>query len=465
MQAETNIRNKWYLGYLLCILAFGFTVWSCHPGFMSADSLGNLINGRTGVFYDINSPIVSYLWGLLDRIVPGPSLMFILQNLVFWTACAIFWQAASRKSFKLGLALVLFGLAPHILSQLMVVWKDIAMGVALFLSVALVYSANNSRSKIVLLISVLPLFFGCAARLNALTAVLPIAIWSGFVACRLFEIDKVKIAGAITGVVYFALLSFGAYFVTYHLTEGRTTYPFQQNYLYDLAAISAERGEAIFPEYIYKYENFSPDLIKPRYNTRTVNDLIYRDIPNPGDLAPLKITEDAQEVEALKAKWLETVPPNFGTYLLHRTKIFANLVGLNRSVAVPHLYEGYLYNPPEYRGSENFGYKILTKYFGAFRRPFPQTFFFRAVVWLLLCGYFLYRAFRKRLEGDWEIVFVLSISCVLFTFAYFPTTPSTEFRYLFWSAISSAIAVFFGIYLSARDADNFIGRFWLKLKK
>ena len=465
MQAAGGVQNKRYAGYLLCLLAFGFTVWSFHPGVMSPDSLGNLMSGREGVFYDINSPIVSYLWGGLDRIVPGPSLMFILQNLVFWTACAIFWRATSIRSYGLGLALVLFGLLPHILSQLVIVWKDIAMGAALFLAVALVYSAKSSRSRLVLLLSVLPLFFGSAARLNALPAVLPVAVWSGFVACQLFEIGRSKLKGAAVGAVYFFLLGFAAYFVTYHLTGGRTTYPFQQNYLYDLAAISAANSGAIFPEYIVKYENFSTDLVKLRYNTRSVNDLIYPDVPNPGDLPPLKISENPEEVAALKEKWMAAVRQNPSTYAAHRFKVFASLVGLDRSVAVPFLYEGFSSNPPEYRGAENVGFRILTKYFGAFRRPFPQTFFFRAFIWLLLCGYFLYRAIKKKLREDWEIVFVLSTSCLLFTFAYLPTTPSTEFRYLFWPAISSALVVIFGVYQTARDGDNGLGKFLLKLKK
>ena len=87
------------------------------------------------------------------------------------------------------------------------------------------------------------------------------------------------------------------------------------------------------------------------------------------------------------------------------------------------------------------------KYFGAFGRPFPQTFFFRAVIWMVLCGFFLYKAVRRRLAGDWDLVFVLSASTLLFIFAYFPTTPSTEFRYLFWPAISSALTVIFGVHL------------------
>jgi len=128
-------------------------------------------------------------------------------------------------------------------------------------------------------------------------------------------------------------------------------------------------------------------------------------------------------------------------------QVFAILVGLSRSVSATQLYLGFADNPPEYRGSENLGYRVMMKYFGAFRRPFPQTFFFRAFIWLILCAFFLYKALKNRLADDWALVAVLATSALLYTLAYFPTTPSTEFRYLFWPAIASMIALIFGVYL------------------
>jgi hypothetical protein len=170
-------------------------------------------------------------------------------------------------------------------------------------------------------------------------------------------------------------------------------------------------------------------------------------VPQPGDKPVLKLTDNPNEIAELKTKWWSAVSENPGGYLYHRALIFAQLVGLQRAVTAPYWEPGFASSPPEYRVEENAGTKVLTGYFGFFRRPFTQTFFFRGVVWLALCGFFLYKAVKRRLRGDWELVFVLSISAMLFTFAYFPTTPSTEFRYLFWPAIASALVVIFGVYL------------------
>lgn len=441
------MRYKRFVGYLICIFGFGITFWSFYPGAMSTDSVGNLTNGRTGVFYDINSPLLSYFWGALDTIVPGPGLMFVLQILIFWVACALLWHLTYRRSFLLGVGLTTFGLLPHILSAITVVWKDIGMGVAVFLAIVLVYFANEKKSIAALILSIVFLFIGCASRLNSMVAILPIAVWSGFVLYSVLERQPSKLTPALVGAAYFVAISAGAYVITYSLTDGRTTYPFQQNYLYDLAAISTARSEVIFPDYVLQHDMFVPELVPERYNARSVNDLLYPDCPLPGDRPILPITGDANEVRSLREKWIDTVRENPGAYLTHRIKVFAILVGLSRSVSATQLYLGFADNPPEYRGSENLGYRVLMKYFGAFRRPFPQTFFFRAFIWLILCAFFLYKALKNRLADDWALVAVLATSALLYTLAYFPTTPSTEFRYLFWPAIASMIALIFGVYL------------------
>lgn len=465
MSAGSRTQTKSFWGYLLCVLCFGLTIWAFYPGFMSPDSTGNLTDGRNGVFSDINSPLMSYLWGIFDRIIAGPALLLVFQNAVFWSGCAIFWHVTHKKSFRLGLCLILFALMPQILSQLPVIWKDVGLGAALFFSAALIYSADKTKSKIALLLSPLFLFYGYAARLNALPAILPLAVWSGFIFCRVFEIKGKKFLPIAVGSVYFVVLSASVYFVNDKITEGKTVYPFQQIYLYDLAAISKERNEAIFPEYVLKSENFSLETLKTRYHERSVSDLIFENVPEQGDLPVLRLSSDAEQITALRGKWFETISENPNAYLKHRGRVFAQLVGLSPSVTRPFWDLGFSGNPPEFRREENFGARSLMKYFGLFQRPFGQTFFFRAFLWLLLCAYFLYQAVKNKLEGDWEIVFALSTSCLLFTFAYFPTTPSTEFRYLFWSAISSALVVIFGIYQSAQTENNLFGKILSKLRK
>jgi len=458
MNVESKRQKNVYLGYIICILLSGLTIWAFFPGLMSPDSIGNLTDGRSGNFHDINSPLMSYLWGNFDKIISGPALMLIFQTLFFFGGCAIFWQETHQKSKILGLSLILFAVLPHIWAQIPVIWKDIGLGAGLFLSTALFYKADKSKSKIAFFLAIPFVFYASAARLNAFPAVLPITIWGGFIFCRIFEIGKSKMQKAVFGIVFFTIISISAYSVNNFLTEGKTVYPSQQIYLYDLAAISKVVNKPIFPEYILNNENFSFEIVKDRYNERSVSGLIFPNVPNTGDVPPLKLTINESEIVELKTKWLKTVTENPLPYLKHRGRVFFQLIGISHSVTRPYWDLGFNANPPEYKGKENIFHEFLMKYFAVFSRPFTQTFFFRAIIWLLIGGYLIYQAKRHKFSDDWEIVFVLSLSCILFTFAYFPTTPSTEFRYLFWSSISSAVAIIFGINLLSQTPDNFIGK-------
>lgn len=450
--AEANSRQvKWYDGYLICLAGFALTVWAFYPGMMSPDSIAALTAGRDGSLSDINAPLMSALWGLLDKIVAGPGLMLLLQAGIFWGACAVLWSAARRESFLLGLALVLFGFLPHIFSQTVVIWKDIALGASLLMAVALLYRAKRTGSKIALVLSPIFIFYAYAARLNAFPAVFPLAIWSVLVFGEVFEYKKKALSAVFGGVGYFVVLSASVYAVTYGLTGGRTTHPFQQVYLYDLTAMSIADDLPLYPEYIADVPGFDFETVKARYNERSVADLIFANIPNKGDRPVLMLTDDAQRVRELRSAWIHAITRRPDVYIGHRVNVFAQLIGLKRAVTAPYWEQGFASSPPEFRADGNLGTAAMMKYFGAFRRPFPQTFFFRAVVWLLLCGFFLYAALRRGLKDDWGMVFVLGSSALLFTFAYLPTTPSTEFRYLFWPAIAAAMTVIFGTHLLLKE--------------
>lgn len=447
MMIERNGLLRMRLGYGICFLAFAFIAWSFYPGIMTADSIAALAQGRANVYGDINAPLMSWLWGRLDSILPGPALIFLIDLAIYWVATALLWKATNGKSLWLGVALVIVGSAPHILAQTVVVWKDVALGVSLFMTVALLYLARSTGSRLAVFVSPLFLFYGYAARLNALPAVLPIAIWTGILFLKIFELERKRARGLLLGFGYFVVLSSAVWFVNFSLTGGKSDFPFEQIYLYDLAAISVERNEAVFPESVRNDPDFALDVVRSRYNERSVADLIFPNIPNPGDRPPLHLTSDGAKVDQLRTAWLDAIRHEPATYLGHRSSVFAQLIGMKRSITAPYVAEGFASNPPEFRGGDNFGYVAMMKYFGAFRRPFPQTFFFRAIVWMILCGVLLVVAIRRRFESDWDLVFVLSASSLLFIAAYFPTAPSTEFRYLFWPAIASAVAVIFGVYL------------------
>jgi len=441
---EIDNRGKRMIGYLICFFGFGLTLWAFYPGMLSSDSIASLGEGRSGIITDQNSPVMSYLLGALDQIIPGTGLMLIVQVAVFWIAIALIWRAVYQRSFVAGLAIVLFPFLPQILSQIPTIWKDVGMAIALLMSVALVFIAKKTGSKAALLLSPIFLFYGFAARLNSLPAVLPIAIWSGFVAAALFQMRGGYTATAI-GVAYFVVMFGVVQIFNMVITEGRAAYPIQFVLLHDSAAISASLNEPKFPDYITAGKGFSMDSVKAKYTAASIGELVYQDPNHPNVIPPLAVTADANEMRSLRSSWWNAVTSHPVIYLTHRLKVFGQLIGLSRSVT--NQYCDVSYNPPEFSITENAAGNFLTRYFALFRRPVMQTFFFRGFLWLLAGAYFGYVALKARLRRDWDFIFVLVASSLLYTAAYFVTAPAADFRYIFWPAVASGLAIIFGIYL------------------
>lgn len=447
------IQQKRFVGYLICLGGFASTLAAFYPGMMSPDSIASLAEGRSGIIYDQNSAIMSFLWGGLDQLVAGPGLMFTLQVGVFWVAVACLWEAVHRESLALGIASVLFPLLPHVLSQLPIIWKDVGMAVALLMSVALIFLAKKKRSKSALLLSPLFLFYAFAARLNSVPAVLPIAVWTGFVAVAVFELGRGRMMSAAIGSAYFVVLLAAVLIVQSLITGGRTSYPFQYVHLYDLAAISIRNNEPRFPQYVIDSPNFSMEEVRTNYTPTTVGRLVYTDQSRNGQ-AVLTVVETQEKINELRTVWRQQLLSDPVGYVTHRAAVFLELIGLGRSVALQYWDPALNRNVHEFAIEKNPVNRLIMAYFSLFQRPFMQTFFFRGILWILACCFLVYRATRSRLSGDWDFVLVLSISSLLYIFSYFFTAPAADFRYIYWPAVASTIAVIFGIYLLKTEREG-----------
>jgi hypothetical protein len=407
----------WLIGYLACFAGFLLCVVAFYPGYMSPDSIRQLTEGRAWGFTDWHPPLMAALWGLTDRVIPGPFGMLLLQNAVFWGALALFWRTTYRKSFWLGLCLVALGFLPTVLAFLSTIWKDVGLGVSLLLACALLYASRQLNSKSALLISVPLLFYGYAVRHNAAPAILPLALWTGTIACRLFaplkrKEGKRRYLPFALGLVYFLLLTAGVLATTRILTGGRSSFMLQAVLLHDLTAISIERGEALFPDYIVRNQKFSLENAAAYFSPYDSTTLVR------AEGSGLKLTENYAEIAALRSKWLEVVLANKAIYLNHRWETYKWLIGLyGNNVCAPYLEAG-----------RRFGGYDLNKwrihyYLTAAFFKLRDTFLFRGVFWLLVSLVLLCVALSQRLRDDFEIVFVLTLSGFVYGVPYFFSRP------------------------------------------
>jgi hypothetical protein len=434
---EEAPRPLRFVGYLLCTAGFLLCVVAFYPGYISPDSIRQLTEGRAWSFTDWHPPLMAAVWGVVDRIIPGPFGMLLLHNAAFWGGLAVFWRATYRRSVFIGLCLVGLGFLPTALALLSTIWKDVGLGASLLLASALLHTARRTNSKSALLFSVPLLFYGYGVRQNAAPAVLPLALWSGFIAFRVFRATKEKAGGwaraalpFVVGLFYFLLLTAAVYATTRLLTGGRSQYILQAALLHDLAAVSKERGEALFPDYITRGEGFSLAKTTAYYQPEYAP-AIYR-----GEGSSVHLTDNSHEMAELRAKWLEVVPANRSIYLRHRWEVFKTLAG----IGMEHLCHPYLATSHRFGG-----YDVNTwRVHGLLRAVFwklRDSFFFRGYCWLLASLVLLGVALGGRLKGELETVFVLASSASLYGCAYFFFALACDFRFLWWTALASLVGL------------------------
>ena len=156
------------------------------PGQMSYDSVVQLADGRSGHFDSWHPPVMAWLLGLFDRLLPGTGLFLLFTALLLLSAW-LFLLKGARGGWGLVILIVLIFATPQLVLYQGTIWKDVLFanaGIAAFAFLA--SAAGQWRSPeprfVLLALCALALSLAALARQNGFL-LLPIAACSlGFVA-------------------------------------------------------------------------------------------------------------------------------------------------------------------------------------------------------------------------------------------------------------------------------------------
>jgi len=297
-------------GWVVCIAVN----W---PGHLSYDSILQLLQGRTGRYNTWHPPVMAWLLGLGDRIVPGGGLFVALDaTLAFGALLAVLALAPGRAGWPAVAVALAAALSPQLAIYPGIVWKDVlfaAAGVAGFACLAhAVARWEQPRARAILLsAAILLVCLAALARQNGLV-VLPFACGAaGWVAWRR---SASRLRGGAVGIGLF-LASFLIVFVAKSALEARSdgesgpAEQFRVLQIYDLAGAIAQDRD--FPLAALSADNHElADALRqesPRFYTPVRNDPL---LSAPAMQAPLGNVDD----EALGADWW--------TLVLHHTELY-----------------------------------------------------------------------------------------------------------------------------------------------
>jgi hypothetical protein len=155
------------------ILIAGWLVFLlyAYPGYMSSDSIDQLLDSRGGAFNDWHSPTMTELWRVVGFVIAGPFGMLALQSLALLVGAyaLIARTVAARTAAVLASGLLVF---PPVMATMAVIWQDSQMAGFLVAGLA----AITSRRRSVQLCGLGLLVLASAMRVSAAFAVLPMLV-------------------------------------------------------------------------------------------------------------------------------------------------------------------------------------------------------------------------------------------------------------------------------------------------
>jgi hypothetical protein len=411
------VPRECWLPIAAAILGATVVVATFHPGLVMSDATDQLNQARTHQYYDWHPVAMALVWSLLDRIAPGPILMLVLQNLLFWGGLA---AAASVLigGWRGALLLLVLGFWPPIFAFLGDVGTDSQMAAALMGAFGLISVWDVERRRTAAVGALACLLYASAVRHNGFVTSLPMALllvprgrW--WVALPVV-LGLVAVEPAATALI-------GA----------PKSFPVQQIFLHDLAAVSVAEGRDLIPP---RFEGPGPlpfSRLIELYRPDDIDPLVWPSTPGPH----LLFSWHWNEVATLPALWLETIARHPGPYLRHRGRLFLSLLGVGGDVHGPFLsgmepnHLGIVLKPCAWR-------ERILRAFGAIQ----ESFVFRGWVYLLasviaLMGAIGFVSLHHRL------LIALSASSLANVLPYSLVGPTCDFRFVIWTVMAGTLAL------------------------
>lgn len=410
------------------ILVAGYVLFLvyAYPGFMSTDSVEQLLQARRGHLNDWYPPMMSLLWQQTDRVVAGPFPMLVIQSVTFLLGVdGILRRGLPPRAAAIASVCIL--LFPPVSNTMAVIWKDSQMGGFLVASIACLLSPNRRWQWAGVALASL----ATAQRYNAPLATLPPIVLLFVVRAPWTRWRRYLAAAGVWAAL--TAVAFGAN----ALATDEEMHPWHNSVAFhDIAGtiLEAKMAEPQIEKALADVRLHGSHDLKKRLH-QTYSTAIWWYLAN-GEGRVFELCETADDRAHVAAAWWHLVKLRPGAYLRHRWHVFEQLIGLGESMPVSPYWEGFTALPFQedvlaHRASHSAVQRawldttIWLSDTWLFR---PHTYAILALILLPLCR-------RDRLAG------VLLGSGLLYEAGLFIIAPSSDLRYSHWMIACVAITL------------------------
>jgi hypothetical protein len=419
----------WWSPWLVAALLFALVAYLFYPGALSWDSGYQWYQVRTGQWDSVHPVIMTALWSLTDRVLPGPGGYFLLQLAAYWSGLAALATGLFARPRAQLLTVLGLGLFLPVLALLPFLWKDIGLLAGLVWTCALLVREQRRPRRALRIAAFATLVLACAFRHNALPLAVPL-LW--YLAGREPAWQPWRRRVAATAALTLVLAVLAGLPNRWPGVEQRSVWPLVATW--DLARVSvAERTVLLPPEILtgdVGLADLDPHVVAfsavPMFGSGKIADSVSRPFT-------------AEQSAALAQAWLAMLREHLPGYLAHRAQVAGLLVGLAPADLPNHMILEYgvvqvADNPavPERKVPSASTWNRLLQ-------PLLDSPLFAlwpyALVLLVLAGSALVRSPVNPL-----LLPVLA-SAALLVLPLALVAPSVEFRYLLWAVFAAPLGV------------------------
>jgi len=409
----------------LLVAGFGVTLLIFYPGVMTYDAKFVYEDIAKGTMGDWQSPVMVWLWALIDPIAPGAASMFLLIAATYWLGFGVLALVLASRGKASALLLPLLAMTPPALGLVGIIWRDVLFATCWLLAATVAFAVSERPSPIRLTGQALALglvIFGVLLRPNALLAA-PIlaayAVWLSRASLRktvIFYVPAAVCCFAIVQLVYYGML------------DAKRQHPLQTIMIFDLGGISHYSKENQFPVDWSDSENAM--LLNGCYKP-TLWDIYWR--LEPCDFVMRKVEREKGlfGTPAISKAWLAAIAHHPAAYLQHRSAFMWNFLAADNLT----MWTADVEHPTKNVFADRTAFNALLSAHDVLK-PTP---FLRAGFWLLACVVIGYLGWRR--SSPREAAFALAVcgSATIYLLSFYALGVASDFRYGYW-AVLAAIA-------------------------
>jgi hypothetical protein len=423
---ERPDRSKQLLARLLPLMLVMAGLWLTlelfHPGIMNYDARYVYLDSLKGFYGDWQSPVMTWLWLMIDPVAPGSASMFLLIVTLYWWGIATLASALARRSLPLGLALPLTALTPPLFAFVGVIWRDVLMAACWLFAVAMVFVAIDQvkRPIMIRVVACLLVILGALIRPNALAAaplLITYILWP-----RAFSFKRTALLFVPIMVALYAVVQL----IYYGALNATRQHPLHSIAVFDLGGITYFSGENQFP---VTWSSDEMEALRGRCYVPS-----YWNVYWMGDckfvMAKVEHEQKLFGTPALSHAWLDAVVKHPIAYIQHRLTFFKTfLFGSHLG-----MWTADIEHPPKTIFEDR-------PWFMAFKRlhdALQPTPLFRMGTWFAACLLLCALGWRRRMTPEGAFVLGVCGSGALYVLSYLPLGVASEFRYIYWAVLASA---------------------------